>query len=54
MEVTRRQFLQLGSAGVVFLTGSVGNQEQMDRAIEVARSTEHVRDVKPNLVISRG
>jgi hyperosmotically inducible protein len=40
--------------GVVFLTGSVGNQEQMDRAVEVARATEHVKDVKPNLVISRG
>jgi hyperosmotically inducible protein len=40
--------------GVVFLTGTVGSQEEVDRAVEVARTTEHVRDVKPNLTINRG
>jgi len=40
--------------GVVFLTGSVGTREELDRAVEIARATEHVRDVKPNLVISSG
>ena len=40
--------------GVVFLTGSVGKPEEIDRAVEIARATEHVRDVKPNLVISQG
>jgi hyperosmotically inducible protein len=40
--------------GVVFLTGSVGTREEIDRAVEIARATEHVRDVKPNLVVSKG
>lgn len=40
--------------GVVFLTGSVRSQQESDRAVEVARGTEHVKDVKPNLAISRG
>ena len=40
--------------GVVFLTGTVGTREELDRAVEIARATEHVRDVKPNLVVSRG
>jgi len=40
--------------GVVFLTGSVRSQKESDRAVEVARSTEHVKDVKPNLVVQRG
>jgi hyperosmotically inducible protein len=40
--------------GVVFLTGSVRSQEESDRAVEVARGTEHVKDVKPNLIISKG
>ncbi|HKQ98623.1 MAG TPA: BON domain-containing protein [Candidatus Polarisedimenticolia bacterium] len=40
--------------GVVFLTGSVRSQEESDRAVELARTTEHVRDVKPNIVVSRG
>jgi osmotically-inducible protein OsmY len=40
--------------GVVFLTGSVGTREESDRAVEIARATEHVRDVKPNLVVSKG
>ena len=40
--------------GVVFLTGSVRSQQESDRAVQVARGTEHVKDVKPNLVVSRG
>jgi hyperosmotically inducible protein len=40
--------------GIVFLTGSVHSVEEKDRAIAVARATNHVKDVKPNLTISRG
>jgi hyperosmotically inducible periplasmic protein len=40
--------------GVVFLTGSVGSQKESDRAVEIARATEHVKDVKPNIVIGKG
>jgi hyperosmotically inducible periplasmic protein len=40
--------------GVVFLTGSVRSQLESDRAVEVARATEHVKEVKPNLIISKG
>jgi len=40
--------------GVVFLTGSVRSKEESDRAVEVARATEHVKDVKPNLLVSKG
>jgi hyperosmotically inducible protein len=40
--------------GVVFLTGSVRSKVESDRAVEVARATEHVRDVKPNLTIVNG
>jgi hyperosmotically inducible protein len=39
--------------GVVFLTGTAGSQEEVDRAVELARTTEHVREVKPNLIIRR-
>jgi len=37
--------------GVVYLTGSVRTAAERDRAIELARKTEHVRDVQPNLVV---
>ena len=40
--------------GVVFLTGNVRSQQESDRAVQVARGTEHVKDVKPNLVVSKG
>jgi hyperosmotically inducible periplasmic protein len=40
--------------GVVFLTGSVRSQEESDRAVQVARATQHVKDVKPNLVVTKG
>jgi hyperosmotically inducible periplasmic protein len=41
-------------AGVVFLTGSVRSREESERAVEVARATDHVKDVKPNLVVTKG
>jgi hyperosmotically inducible periplasmic protein len=40
--------------GVVFLTGSVRSQAEGDRAVEVARGTDHVKGVKPNLIIVKG
>jgi hyperosmotically inducible periplasmic protein len=41
-------------AGVVFLTGTVGSKEESDRAIEVARATDHVKEVKANLNVTHG
>jgi hyperosmotically inducible protein len=41
-------------SGVVFLTGNVRSQEELDRAVEVARATDHVKDVKANLSVTRG
>jgi hyperosmotically inducible protein len=41
-------------AGVVFLTGSVGSQAESDRAVELARATDHVKDVKANIDIKKG
>jgi hyperosmotically inducible periplasmic protein len=41
-------------AGVVFLTGSVRSKEESERAVEVARATDHVKEVKPNLVVTNG
>jgi hyperosmotically inducible protein len=40
--------------GVVFLTGNVHSQAESDRAVEIARGTDHVKDVKPNLTIVSG
>jgi hyperosmotically inducible protein len=40
--------------GVVFLTGTVRSEEEGKKAVEIARGTEHVRDVKPNLAIVKG
>jgi hyperosmotically inducible protein len=37
--------------GVVYLTGTVRSQAEMDRAIELARQAKGVRDVQPNLQI---
>lgn len=39
--------------GVVFLTGSVASQAEKDRAVQIARETEGVRDVQVNLEIAR-
>ena len=41
-------------AGVVFLTGSVRSQAESERAVEVARATDHVKDVKANLNVVSG
>jgi hyperosmotically inducible protein len=41
-------------SGVVFLTGSVRSQQESDRAVEIARATDHVRDVKSNLNVVSG
>ena len=40
--------------GVVFLTGTARSQEEADHAVDLARTTEHVREVKPNFVINKG
>jgi hyperosmotically inducible periplasmic protein len=40
--------------GVVFLTGSVGTEEERARAVDIAKAVEHVREVKPNLAVSKG
>jgi len=40
--------------GVVFLTGEVGTRQEMDRAVEIAKATEHVKDVRPNLNVTKG
>lgn len=40
--------------GVVFLTGVVATEMEKERAIRLARDTQHVRDVKANLAIGRG
>ena len=37
--------------GVVYLTGSVKSKAEKDRAVEIARVTDHVRDVQPNLTV---
>jgi hyperosmotically inducible periplasmic protein len=35
--------------GVVWLSGSAKNQDEIDRVIAIARNTENVRDVKSSL-----
>jgi hyperosmotically inducible protein len=40
--------------GVVYLTGTVRNDSEKDRAIDIARATKHVRDVQADLRIERG
>jgi len=37
--------------GVVYLTGSVRSESEKDKAIELAKNTEGVRDVQANLTI---
>ncbi len=37
--------------GVVYLTGIVGSSSEKNRAVELARQTEDVRDVQANLTI---
>jgi hyperosmotically inducible periplasmic protein len=40
--------------GVVFLTGTVGSENEKEQAIKLARETKGVRDVQANLTIGRG
>lgn len=37
--------------GVVWLSGTAKSQEQIDKAVSIARSTENVRDVKNSLKV---
>lgn len=41
-------------AGVVYLTGSVSTEHEKEQAIKLARETEGVKDVQPNLRIGKG
>lgn len=41
-------------AGVVYLTGSVGTEAEKEQAVKLARETEGVKDVQPNLKIGKG
>jgi osmotically-inducible protein OsmY len=40
--------------GVVYLTGSVGSEQEKDEAIKLARETKGVKDVQANLTIGKG
>jgi hyperosmotically inducible protein len=40
--------------GIVYLTGTVRTDEERSKAMQLARETEHVRDVQANLSIERG
>jgi hyperosmotically inducible protein len=39
--------------GIVYLSGTARSQEAIDKAVEIARNTEHVVDVKNELRIRR-
>lgn len=39
--------------GIVYLTGQVRSEQERDRAVELARKTKNVKDVKPNLQINK-
>jgi hyperosmotically inducible protein len=39
--------------GVVWLSGSARTQAAIDKAVEIARSTEGVKDVKNDLVVKK-
>jgi len=39
--------------GVVYLTGTVGNDQEKEQAIKLARETEGVKDVQANLTIRK-
>ena len=41
------------SKGIVTLTGTAGSQEEVDKAVAIARGTEHVRGVKNRLKIKK-
>jgi osmotically-inducible protein OsmY len=39
--------------GIVWLTGSVRSQQAIDKAVSIARSTEHVKSVHSDIVIKQ-
>lgn len=39
--------------GIVLLTGTARSQEQIDKAVAIARETEHVRGVKSQLTVKK-
>lgn len=39
--------------GIVVLSGTAGSQAQIDKAVEIARNTENVRDVKSRLTVKK-
>jgi hyperosmotically inducible periplasmic protein len=39
--------------GIVYLSGTARSQEAIDKAVEIARNTEHVVDVKNELTIRK-
>ena len=39
--------------GVVVLSGTARSQEQVDKAVAIARNTEHVRGVKNQLIVKK-
>ena len=39
--------------GIVYLSGTARSQEAIDKAVEIARNTEHVVDVKTDLRIRK-
>jgi hyperosmotically inducible periplasmic protein len=41
-------------AGVVYLTGRVGSDEEKEQAIKLARETKGVKDVQANLTVGKG
>ena len=45
--------VETDASGVVYLTGFANSQEQIDKAVAIARATEHVRDVKNQLMVKK-
>jgi hyperosmotically inducible periplasmic protein len=39
--------------GVVWLTGSARSQQAIDKAVSIARNTEHVKSVHSDMVIKQ-
>ena len=40
--------------GIVYLTGTVASEKERDRAVEIARATQNVKDVQVSLRVERG
>ena len=41
------------ASGIVVLSGTARSQEQIDKAVTIARNTEHVRGVKNELTVKK-